>query len=161
MDQGDWGILLGVVGIALTIIFGVPAYRRRGTKPHWTQPTWTSSSLKQFTHLLPVLKAQWEVRGTGELQNVECAVQSPSGAWQPCSSPTGTLTLPKRNMYTYIDLRNGHPFNTTIASPVHHGKPVTDLTGDAVTGKYVLRIRWYEPTKPSQQREVTFTHIVR
>lgn len=161
MSQGDWGIVLAIAGIVITIGFGAPVLKRRRFKPSWTQPIWTSTSLKQRTHLLPVLRIEWSVRGTGVLQDVECAVRSPSGTWRTCSSPKGTVSLPRRNLYTYVDLRNGHTFNTTIASPVDHGKPVTDLTGDAVPGKYALRIRWYEPNKPSRRRQTIFTHVVR
>ena len=160
VSQGDWGIVIGVVSGVLTVVFGVPVYRCRKMKPHWTQPTWTVAAQRHGTFRLPVLTIRWEVRGAGELQGVECAVQPPSGDWQVCSTPKGSISLPKSNMYTYVDLRNGRTFNTTIASPADIGKPVTDLTAEAVPGRCSLRIRWYEPHRPSRQRQTTFTHIV-
>ena len=161
MSQGDWGIVIGIVSVVLTVGFGVLAYRRRRVKPYWAQPRWTVAAQKHGTFRLPVLTIRWEVRGTGELQGVECAVKPPSGDWQVCSSPKGSISLPRTNMYTYVDLRNGRTFNTTVASPADLGKPVTDLTAEAVPGRYTLRIRWYEPYRPSRQRETTFAHIVR
>lgn len=161
MSQGDWGIVIGLVGVALTVVFGIPVYLRRRHKQHWIAPTWTVRAQKQRTSLLPVLEIRWGVRGTGELQEVECAVQAPTGTWQTCSWPSGNIALPRNNLYSYVDLRTGKPFSSTIASAADIGKSISDLTADAVPGKYTLRITWYEPDKPARQRRVTFTHTVR
>lgn len=69
--------------------------------------------------------------------------------------------MPKDDLYTYINLLDGRPFNSTITSPNDIGKPVTDLTSQAVKGKYALRIRWVEPERPRRRRQKVFSYTVR
>lgn len=126
MTQGDFGILLAAVGIVLTVVLGLAALRRRRAAPHWTPPGWTVGAMKVGTQRLPVATIRWTVRGEGEAQGVECAVRSPSGSWQRCASPSGRLQLPKSDLCAYVNLVDGQPFNTTIASPAGIRAPVTD-----------------------------------
>lgn len=160
VDQGDFGIVLGVVGIVITVALGVPALRRRRVAPHWTEPHWTVGTMKVRTQRLPVLTARWGVRGSLPIQAVECAVQSPAGKWHVCAWPKGTVQPPQERLYTYVNLLDGKPFNSTIASPADIGKPVQDLTQRAIKGEYQLRITWHEPEKPTRKRQKTFTYLV-
>ena len=94
------------------------------------------------------------------IQGVECAVRSPTGEWHVCTWPKGRVEPPKGDLYTYVNLLDGKPFNTTITSPADLGKPVKDLTEGAVKGKYQLRIRWFEPEKPTRRRQRIFSYVV-
>ena len=75
--------------------------------------------------------------------------------------PKGQLQLPKDDLYTYVNLLNGQPFNSTIASPADIGKSVSDLTAQTVKGTYLLRIRWVEPERPRRARQKVFSYDVR
>lgn len=162
MAQGDLGIVLGIVGIVITVVLGLAALpRRRRSAPHWTRPDWKTAPMKVGGQRLPVLTIRWNLRGSSSIQGVSCAVRLPSGAWRECKSPRGSLDPPKDGLFTHVNLVDGETFNATIASPADIGKPVTDLTGRAVKGKYALRIQWVEPEIPSRVRRKEFLHVVR
>jgi hypothetical protein len=160
MDQGDLGIVLAIVGIAATIGLEIPALRRRRIALHWTNPVWTLGAMKIRTHRVPVLTVRWGVRGRNAIQGVECAVRSPKSDWRVCALPKGRVEPPKEDLYTYVSLLDGSPFNSTISSPADLGKPVEDLTKSAVKGKYQLRIRWFEPERPARRRQKVFSYVV-
>lgn len=75
--------------------------------------------------------------------------------------PKGQVQLPKDDLCTYVNLLDGQPFNSTIASTADIGRPVMDLTAKAVKGTYTLRIRWVEPERPRRVRQKLFSHHVR
>jgi len=160
VDQGNWGIVLAIVGIGATMALGIPALRRRRVAPHWTEPQWIVGAMKIRTHRVPVLTVRWGVRGQNAIQGVECAVRSPRVDWRVCAWPKGRLEPPREDLYTYVNLLDGNPFNSIVTSPVDLGKPVEDFTGRAVKGKYQLRIRWFEPDKPARRRQRVFSYVI-
>ncbi|MCP8999859.1 hypothetical protein NFC73_08960 [Pseudarthrobacter sp. RMG13] len=161
MDPTTLGILLGLVGIAITVALGLPPLLRRRSVTHWTPPTWNRGTEKIGTTRIPVVTVRWAVRGSNaSIQGVECSVRGPSGKWRQLAAPKGKLDLPKENLYTYINLVDELPFNSVVASPVNIGKPVSDAVALAKKGRYQLRIRWYEDDKP-RRREKVFSYVVR
>lgn len=116
--------------------------------------------MKIRTQRLPVLTVKWGVRGSNAIQGLECAIRAPEGDWQVCAWPRGRLVPPKDDLYTYINLVNGSPFNSTITSPADIGKPVEDFTEKAVKGRYQLRIVWFEPERPRRRRKKLFSYTV-
>lgn len=116
--------------------------------------------MKIGTTRVPILTARWGVHGVKSVNGVECAVRGPSGKWQVCSWPKGTLDLPKDDLYTHINLVTERPFNATSSSPANIGKPVRSILDQAVKGSYELRVRWYESDKPKKVREKVFSRQV-
>lgn len=134
---------------------------RRQARAYWTAPDWTPSSQNVGRSIVPVVKATWAVRGSEPAQGVVVQVRDPRKTWRTCSSPKGTVSVPTDRLYTYVDLRNGTPFNATAHSPADLGKPVEDLRGQAILGQYRLRITWSEPSRPKKRYRVEYRHKVR
>jgi hypothetical protein len=80
--------------------------------------------------------------------------------WRRLTWPTGQVDPPKDNLYTYIGLIDGRPFNATVTSLADIRQPAQDLTDQAVKGRYELRIRWVNASRPSRTREKTHSHMV-
>lgn len=148
--------------------------RSRYCRDHSDRVAWCTRSVAPSGHhtldspevdgqpdLTPVLCARWDVRGSDTIQGVECRVRSPNGGWKVCTWPRGRLAIPKDDLYTYINLTNGQPFNTTLSSPLDYGRATEDITDLAVKGKYKLRLTWHEEDHPKRKRQQTFSYTLR
>lgn len=161
MDSATLGIVLALAGIVITLALGLPPLLRRRNVVHWDSPVWRRETKKIRTTRVPTVTVRWSVRGSNTaIQDVECAIQGPSGKWVSLAYPKGKLDVPKENLFTYINLLNERPFNSVISSPADMGKPVVNATASARLGRYRLRIRWYEGVK-KRRREKIFSYVVR
>ena len=137
-------------------------WNARGIKAHWTTPQWTVEAMKIGTVMTPVLTARWAVRGpNASIQDVEMAIQGPSGEWKKLAYPKGDLVVPKSGLQTYINMTNETPFNAVVSSPADIGKPVRSTVELAKKGPYKLRIYWYENDRPKRRHEKVFSHVVK